>query len=171
MHRREVLIGAIGMLALTATAWSEPPVYFEGPSSVTIPLKRAADDKLYLTVSVMGRDLVMFLDTGASTVLDINIVRTLGVTLADTGQEGFGLTGRAGKRIATHVDMQLGALRITGLPVDCLDLTQLKAVSRGNGMPEFDGVIGAELLAMLQAQVDFGRLTLTVRRPRGDAAG
>jgi hypothetical protein len=38
-------------------------------------------------------------------------------------------------------------------------------------MPEFDCVIGAELLAMLQAQVDFGRLTLTVKRPRGDAVG
>ncbi|HMI18815.1 MAG TPA: aspartyl protease family protein [Sphingomonas sp.] len=166
MRRRDLLIGSIGMLTLATAARSEPPVAFEGPSSVTIPLKRAADDKLYLTVLVMGRDLVMFLDTGASTVLDINIVRTLGVTLADTGQQGFGLTGAAGKRIATHVDMQLGALSITGLPVDCLDLTQLKAVSRGNGMPEFDGVIGAELLTMLQAQVDFGRLTLTVKRPK-----
>jgi hypothetical protein len=166
MRRRDVLIGSIGMLTLTAAVRGEPPLYFEGPSSVTIPLKRAADDKLYLTVPVMGRDLVMFLDTGASTVLDINIVRTLGVALADTGQQGFGLTGRAGKRIATHVNLQLGSLRITGLPVDCLDLTQLKTVSRGNGMPEFDGVIGAELLAMLQAQVDFGRLTLTVKRPR-----
>ncbi len=170
MRRRDILIGSIGLVTLATAVRGEPTTTFEGPALVTIPLRRAADDKLYLTVPVMGRDLVMFLDTGASTVLDINIVRTLGVTLADTGQQGFGLTGKAGKRIATHVDMELGSLRITGLPVDCLDLTQLKAVSRGNGMPEFDGVIGAELLAMLRAQIDFGRLTLTVRRPRGDAA-
>lgn len=169
MRRRDILIGSIGLVALATAGISEPNAAFEGPASVTIPLQRAADDKLYLTVPVMGRDLVMFLDTGASTVLDINIARTLGVTLVDTGQQGFGLTGKAGKRIATHINMQLGSLRITGLPVDCLDLTQLKAVSRGNGMPEFDGVIGAELLAMLQAQVDFGRLTLTIKRPRGDA--
>ena len=166
MRRRDLLIGSMGMLTLATAACSEPSVAFEGPFSVTIPLKRAADDKLYLTVSVMGRELVMFLDTGAPTVLDINIVRALGVPLTDTGQQGFGLTGKAGKRIAAQVDMQLGALGITGLPVDCIDLTQLKAVSRGNGMPEFDGVIGADLLTMLQAQVDFGRLTLTVKRPR-----
>jgi hypothetical protein len=166
MRRRDLLIGAIGMLTLATAAHSELAVAFEGPSSSTIPLKRAADDKLYFTASVMGRALVVFIDTGAPTVLDINIVRGLGAPLTETGEQGFGLTGKAGKRIAAQVDMQLGALTIIGLPIDCIDLTQLKAVSRGNGMPEFDGVIGADLLAMLQAQVDFGRLTLTVRRPK-----
>jgi len=154
------------LLALPGYAQpADRPVWFEGPSSVTIPLKRAIDGKLYLTVPAMGRDLLLFLDTGATTVIDINVARKLGVPLVDTGQEGFGLTGVAGKRISTHVDLRLGALRITGLPVDCLDLTQLKAVSRGNGMPDFDGVIGAELLTELQAEIDFGRLTLKVRRP------
>jgi len=113
----------------------------------------------------MGRDLILFLDTGATTVIDINVARKLGVPLVDTGQEGFGLTGMAGKRISTHVDLRLSALKITGMPVDCLDLTQLRAASRGNGMPDFDGVIGAELLTELQAKIDFGRLTLTVKRP------
>jgi hypothetical protein len=167
MLRRTFLTGAIGLLGGAAFAQSaEPPVAFDGPELVTIPLKRAADNKLYLTVPVMGRDLVMFLDTGASTVIDLSVARSLNVPLVDTGQQGFGMTGVAGKRISTHVEMRLGALRMTGLPVDCLDLTQLKAVSRGNGMPAFDGVIGAELLTMLQGQIDFGRLTLTVRRPR-----
>ena len=144
---------------------AEPLTYFEGPASVTIPLGRAIDGKLYLTVPVMGRNLLLFLDTGASTVIDIGVARSLGLPLVDTGQQGFGLTGVAGKRIGTHVDLRLGALKLTHLPVDCLDLTQLKAIGKGNGMPEFDGVIGAELLTTLQARIDFGRLTLTVKRP------
>lgn len=166
MLRRAFLGGAVTLIALSAAAQpAEPRVWFDGPSSVILPLKRAADGKLYLTVSVMGHDLLLFLDTGASTVIDINVARELGVPLVDTGQKGFGLTGQAGKRISTHVDMRLGALTITGMPVDCLDLTQLRAVSRGNGMPDFDGVIGAELLNELQAEIDFGRLTLKLRRP------
>jgi len=166
MLRRAFLIGALGLLAGGSSAPQEgPTTWFEGPSSVTIPLKRAIDGKLYLTVPVMGRDLLLFLDTGATTVIDVNVARKLRVPLVDTGQQGFGLTGMAGKRISTHVDLQLGALRITNMPVDCLDLTQLRAVSRGNGMPDFDGVIGAELLSQLQARIDFGRLTLTVKRP------
>ena len=166
MQRRAILIGATAMFALAASAQqAEPTVWFEGPSTIVIPLKRAIDGKLYLTVPVMGQELVMFIDTGATTVIDVSVARRMGIKLVDTGQEGFGLTGVAGKRISTHVDLRLGALKITGLPVDCLDLTQLKAVSKGNGMPEFDGVIGAELLNELRAQVDFGRLTLTVKRP------
>jgi hypothetical protein len=165
MRRRFFLIATIGLLALPLSAQGEPLTGFAGPSSVTMPLQRATDGKLYLTVPVMGRDLIMFIDSGASTVIDIGVARQLGVPLIDTGQEGFGMTGRAGKRISTHVDMRLGQMEIAGLPVDCLDLSQLKAVSRGNGMPAFDGVVGAELLNQLRAQVDFGRLTLTVKRP------
>ena len=113
----------------------------------------------------MGRDLLLFLDTGATSVLDISVARGLRLPLVDTGQQGFGLTGLAGKRISTHVDLRLGALKITGLPIDCLDLTQLKALSKENGMPEFDGLIGAELLTTLRARIDFDKLTLTLRRP------
>ena len=166
MRRRTFLVGAAAPVGAPASAQpAGSPSSYAGPETVTIPLKRAADGKLYLTVPVMGRDLVMFLDTGASTVIDIAVVRRLGVPLVDTGQQGFGMTGVAGKRISTHVEMRLGALRMANLPVDCLDLSQLKAISRGNGMPAFDGVIGAELLTVLQAQIDFGRLTLTVGRP------
>jgi len=166
MLRRAFLISTLGLLAEAGCAQQpEPLTWFEGPSSVTIPLKRAADGKLYLTVPVMGHDLLLFLDTGATSLIDIHVARKLGVPLVDTGQEGFGLTGIAGKRISTHVDLRLGALKVTNLPIDCLDLTQLRAVSRGNNMPEFDGLIGAELLNRLQARIDFGRLTLTVKRP------
>ena len=164
MFRREFLAGAVGLITCNAVR-AQSPVYFEGPGSVALPLRRAVDGKLYLTVSAMGRDLLLFLDTGATSVLDISVARSLRLPLVDTGQKGFGLTGLAGKRISTHVDLRLGALKITGLPIDCLDLTQLKALSKENGMPEFDGLIGAELLTTLRARIDFDKLTLTLRRP------
>ena len=164
MLRRTFLAAGMGWIA-SAAAGAEPTTYFEGPRTVTLPLSRAIDGKLYLRVPVMGRDLLLFLDTGASTVIDIGIARILRLPLVDTGQQGFGLTGVAGKRISTHVDMRLGGLKITGTPVDCLDLTQLKALSKSNGMPEFDGLIGAELLTALRAKIDFERMTLTLRRP------
>lgn len=164
MLRRHVLVAGAALIA-SAAAGAEPMIYFDGPKTVTLSLRSAVDGKLYLTAPVMGRNLVLFLDTGASTVLDIGVVRAIGLPLTDTGQTGYGLTGVAGKRISTRVDLRLGELRLTNLPVDCLDLTELKALSKANGMPEFDGLIGAELLRVLGAKIDFERLTLTVRRP------
>lgn len=166
MFRRELLIASVGILGLPLGAAAETvTAYFEGPETTTLPLNRATDGKLYLHTSVMGRDLLLFVDTGAMTLLDMAVARSLGLKLTDTGQSGFGLTGGAGKRISGRVDMWLGRLKITGAPVDFIDLAPLRALSKANGMPEFDGLIGAELLTMLRAKIDFGRLTLTLRRP------
>jgi len=165
MFRRQFLAGCGSLLALASRADAERLTYFEGPGSTTLALSRAGDDKLYLRTPVMGRDLLLFLDTGALTILDIAVARSLRLPLTDLGQSGFGLTGTVGKRLNGPVDLWLGKMKIMGLPVDFLDLSQLKAINRANGMPEFDGLIGAELLTMLRARIDFERLTLTIRRP------
>jgi hypothetical protein len=165
MRRRDILVGPAALLVLAAAPAATDQPRFDGPRSAVLPLQRAIDGKLYLAVTVMGRDLPLFLDTGASTVIDIGVARSLGLALVDTGQQGFGMTGLAGNRVSTRVDLRLGPIGIAGLAIDCLDLSQLRAISKGNGMPAFDGVIGAELLTMLKAQIDFVRPALTVTRP------
>jgi len=166
MLRRELLIASVGLLGLPLRAAAETvTAYFEGPETTTLSLSRSIDGKLYLRTSVMGRDLVLFVDTGAMTLLDMAVARRLGLKLIDTGQSGFGLTGGVGKRISGRVDMWLGRLKITGIPVDFIDLAPLRALNKANGMPEFDGLIGAELLTTLRAKIDFERMTLTLRRP------
>lgn len=165
MLRRQFLAGCGSLLALASRADAEKPTYFEGSESTSLALNRAGDDKLYLKTPVMGRDLLLFLDTGALTILDIAVARSIRLPLTDLGQSGVGLTGTVGKRLSSPVDLWLGSIHIRDLPVDFLDLSQLKAINRANGMPEFDGLIGAELLTMLRAKIDFERLTLTIRRP------
>jgi len=93
MFRRQFLAGCGSLLALASRADAERLTYFEGPGSTTLALSRAGDDKLYLRTPVMGRDLLLFLDTGALTILDIAVARSLHLPLTDLGQSGFGLTG------------------------------------------------------------------------------
>ena len=46
-----------------------------------------------------------------------------------------------------------------------IDLTVMRELLAKHGMPVFDGLIGADLLAVLRARVDFDKLVLEVRRP------
>ena len=167
MLRRDCFLSAVGMLslALPVSAETESKVWVEGPGTATIPLQRAADGKLYLTAQILGRDTVLFVDTGATTILDVTLMRARNVPLTDMGQTGYGLSGAAGPRMKATVDMLLGKVKITGWPADCIDLSGLKAVNKANGLPEFDGLIGCDLLTFLKATVDFDRLALTLRRP------
>jgi hypothetical protein len=143
-----------------------PTTYFAGPSGrFTLPLRRATDNKLYLTVTVKGQPLNLFVDTGATTVLDLDVARRLDLTLVATKDETIGITGVGSTRHLAFVDLLLGKIAITNHQVSILDLSALKALHRRHDMPVFDGLIGADLLAALRARVDFDKLVLEVRRP------
>ena len=154
---------ASGAHAQTAPA---PLAWFSGPSGrSTVPLHRSIDQKLYLTVLVNGEPLNLFIDTGATTIVHADAIRRLGLPITDTGDEAIGLTGVAGTRQLAQVDMVLGKTTITGYQVSVMDLTATRDLHAKHGMPVFDGLIGAELLALMRARIDFDRLVLEVRRP------
>lgn len=162
---RRSFIAAIAAVAAGNGRAQTPQVWFEGPGAVKAPLQKAADGKLYLTAQIKGRDAVLFIDTGATTIIDLALAKSLGIELTDTGMQGYGLTGVAGDRLSARLDLRIGQLKITGAPCDCLDLGQLKEINRKAGLPEFDGLIGADLLAALRAVIDYDSLTLTMKRP------
>lgn len=160
------------LLLLLATQGSpgmaqDPPplTYYSGPSTTVLALKRVPDGKLFLTVTVEGRPLSLFVDTGATTILDCQVAKDLGLVLNETNDVATGLTGIAGKRQITAVDMVLGGLRVTDQPVSCLDLSESRRLNAQIGWPHLDGLIGSDLLAMLRARIDYSRKTLTLRRP------
>ena len=143
-----------------------PMAWFAGPSGrSTVPLHRSSDQKLYLTVLVNGQPLNLFIDTGATTILHVEAIRRLGLPLTDTEDQAVGLTGVAGIRQLAQVDLVLGRTTITGYQVSVMDLTATRELHAQHDMPMFDGLIGAELLAILRARIDFDRLVLEVRRP------
>ena len=165
--RRNLVLGAVsfGWLATTAGASQASKTYFEGPSSQTLPLQRGGDGKLSLVVQVMGKDLVMAIDTGGATMLDMSVANHLNLTFSEPVDAGYALGGGAVQHKAANVDMMLGKLKINGLPILCMDLGQPKAVSQARGWPVYDGLIGPELLTALRATMDFTRPALTVRCP------
>src|SRR5262245_15313074 len=57
---------AVAQEMTTATPKPQPPVMVTG-KTVVIGFKVTTDGKLYLPVTVSGRELVLFIDTGATT--------------------------------------------------------------------------------------------------------
>jgi predicted aspartyl protease len=168
MHLRFVILLLLALSAQGAHAQLAPNTnaWFSGPSGRSIvPLQRAIDNKLYLTVMVKGQPLNLFIDTGATTVLHADVVRRLGLPLIETDTAAIGITGVAGTRQLAVVDLVLGKTVITNYQVSAVDLSGLRDLHAANDMPVFDGLIGADLLAALRARVDFDRLVLEVRRP------
>ena len=160
------LLLALAASGAHAQPGPSPTAWFSGPSGrSSVPLQRAIDQKLYLTVTVKGQPLNLFIDTGATTVLHADVARRLGLPLTDTEDEAIGITGVAGTRQLAVVDLVLGKTTITNYQVSALDLTATRELHAANGMPVFDGLIGADLLAVLRARVDFDKLVREVRRP------
>jgi hypothetical protein len=159
-------------VALDGSASAEQPSvnsYFAGPSSSVLALNRLPDGKLYLTVMAQNQPLSLFVDTGAATILDCRVVKGLGRPLTKAEDVATGLTGEA-DRYPTTVDLALGELKIGNMAVNCLDLVQLRALHARMGWPRLDGLIGADLLSILRARIDYDRKTLTIRRPDARSA-
>ena len=158
------------VLAVTGSAQAQAPstarMYFSGPSSLTIPLERRGDGKLYVKATIEGRSMSLIVDTGTTTIVDTNILAGLGVTLVQPSDDvATGLTGVAGKRQVGTVDLALGEMVITDLPVSSLDLTQARTALEANGVSAFAGVLGTDVLAILRARIDYERRTLSIKRP------
>lgn len=166
MERRVVLAGFLAFCcAPRAAAEETAQLYFEGPKTTVLPLMRSPDGKLYLTARLNDRDVVLFVDSGATSIIDLRVANDLGLSQVATGDKGYGLNGGISDRITTRADLRLGKLILKGVVVDVVDMSSVQALSRQHGLPEFDGLIGSELLWAFKARIDYAKLTLTLTRP------
>jgi hypothetical protein len=166
LMKSSALVLALAIASLgEAEVPSQAQSYFAGPSSLTVPLEQRADGKLYLLAKVEGHPMTLLVDTGATTIMDSTILVGLGVTLSESHEIATGLTGVAGKRQLATLDIGLGAMSITDLPVNALDLTAARTALEASGAQGFAGVLGTDLLAVLRARIDYDRRTLSLKRP------
>jgi hypothetical protein len=62
-------------------------------------------------------------------------------------------------------EIDLGGLKSVGKSLTLIDLTALKRSQEEGALPPVDGLIGADLLAVLSARIDYEALTLTLKKP------
>ncbi|MDQ8203779.1 retropepsin-like aspartic protease [Pelagicoccus sp. SDUM812003] len=140
--------------------------YFSGPKKHVLELTSDKDGKLFADVQIEGRPMRMFLDTGGYTILNASLAEELGLELKETENDATWLSGARDKRWTTNVDLKLGELRITDYPVSCVDLSSFERFSKSNGIEEFGGVIGSDLLEILRSTIHYETSRLSIKRPK-----
>jgi predicted aspartyl protease len=138
---------------------------FSGPSKCSLKFAVTSEGKAVVDILLEGERHTLFLDTGCTTVLDLAVARRLGLNPVESSEVATSITGIGGTIWLARVDMQIGEMKITGMPIGCLDLSGLRALNKNQGQPDLDGLVGADLLAILRAQIDYNSNKLTIRRP------
>ena len=141
-----------------------PPSVFERPQEVRkarftngrkstgfIPFEFFNENRVFIPAEVNGAATQVLLDSGAEmTVLDAAYARELGVKTE--GQlDAVGSGGRAQAQLAGGVDISVGNLRLTGLTVAVIDLSEVARLI-GHPLPV---ILGKEAFNALVVDVDF----------------
>jgi len=143
-------------------------VQISGSRTSVVPFEMRYENKAVVQIGINGGMHGVFLDTGADTLLDIAFAKRLGLRMVETEDTAVGFSGALGKRWTTTVDIQLGEIIIKNYPVNCIDLSDFFASVTRTGRQDLalEGVIGDDLLELLEAQIDFRKHRLTVHVPK-----
>ena len=121
---------------------------------------------LIIKILVNGKVAKMIIDTGAShTVFDKTkmkkYVKQKRFTKIANSTTGVGAT----KMDSHHTiieKIKIGKMQIQGYPGVMLDLSHVNASYVMMGLPEIDGVLGADIFVMFSAVIDYKNMTLTL---------
>lgn len=138
---------------------------FSGPKSCTVPFVIGTEYKGFVDMVVAEQKQRALLDTGAVTSVSLRLAQRLGLELVPTENIPVGLSGALGKHWKAVIDLQIGDMKLERYPVQCIDLTSFhQSVVKGGG-DDFDVIVGADLLSLLQARLDYRKRKLTLGRP------
>jgi len=129
---------------------------------VPIHMKKESSGHLHLQAILNGESGDFILDTGAGgTVIEISKQEKFGMSQRETEERAAG----AG---ASNLHMQespgnnlvLDKLELSDRTLVLMDLSHVNAALQQRGIPEVDGVIGADVLTSQKAVIDYANLVL-----------
>lgn len=132
-----------------------------------IKLNKLIIGHLYLEGTVNGVKGKFILDSGAgATVVDETVKEKFKLNTAngaDIPAAGAGGTGLSAK-MAPGNKLQLGAYERDSFSIAVMNLDNVNGALKSVGIAPFDGVIGADILSSGKAVIDYGTLTLYLKK-------
>ena len=166
--RRLFLILIFGMACSVQAMDQEVILKLEAEGYVGVPLKRNLVGHLEVEMEINGILGRFILDTGASaTVLDRG--RSKRFALAE--QTGAAMAGGLGKtnmkaEAVTLTIVRIGEFKIKKLSVAVLDFSTVNNAMAQQGIAPHDGVIGADILEVGKAIIDYSAHKLYLKTPK-----
>lgn len=127
-----------------------------------IPLTLLSTGHLEVMGAVGGKPVRVLLDTGAaSTVADREWATSAGFTLRPLGIKGAGAGSVAlDLALVEGAELSIGGIRLFRIPVLAIDLREVRAALRQQGVEPPDLVLGGDVLKAWSAVIDYPTATL-----------
>ena len=143
--------------------------------SVSLPMSLSAVGTPLIPVRIQGRVYNFWLDTGSSmTMLASDVARDLKITpLVPDTLEIVTSTGRVTANPSLIPEMELGQLIVHNAPTMIVDeammrMREPKPIDQGPQV-KIDGIIGFDIIRLLDLEVDYGDAALHLRNPARSA--
>jgi hypothetical protein len=131
-----------------------------------VPLSKSGLGHFHTAGSINGRPVVVLIDTGAaSTVVDLHSARNLGLTANKLTMTGGG-AGGANLEIYDLPDavLMLGGIKPRPRALLAMDLAHVNQALSLRGEGQVDVVLGADVLEIQQAIIDYGSSSLFLKQ-------
>ncbi len=131
-----------------------------------VPLRVGKNFNLYVDGAVNGAAAVLMVDTGAfATLMHRRFMRGMKIPLRDTPYRSAGVNLSArGLQLATLNRLSIGSVQLRKKEVGVMDLGGLIHGKMLDATPPVVGLLGSEILQRHHGIIDFGTLTLYLKR-------
>jgi len=132
----------------------------------SVPIHVSKNYNLYVDGSINGEPAKLMVDTGAfATLMHRRFVRRMKIPLRDTAYSSAGVNlSERGLQLATINRLSIGNVHFRKKEVGVMDLTGLIHDGLLEARPPVAGLLGSEILQRYHGIIDFGTLTLYLKR-------
>lgn len=128
----------------------------------------AVGGQIMANVVLNGKPACMIVDTGASRTVFDPVMLTDYIEspkFKESKGQAVGVDGAwSGQKTVAIDGLAIGDVVLPAFEAAAIDLSNIRHFNSVAGLPDFIGIIGGEVLHRLKATINYGRMTLTVRK-------
>lgn len=152
--------------------YSRPPTISMQVPQVVLKLRSGEFGRIYLPARIGNAEVWLMVDTGATlTVIDEQVLKTEKIEMLQAPDDLlYGGGGASQSFVARLPKLDLGECSLDDMPVFATDYREWNRREKAAQKMEIGGILGSEILKLLNARIDYQAGTLVIQNPNRPAA-